>query len=722
LAKPLIIVESPAKAKTIEKFLGRKYRVKASVGHVIDLPKSQLGVDVDDGFKPKYITIRGKTKILNELRAAAKESKEVLLATDPDREGEAIAWHLANALDLGACRCRITFQEITADAVRQAVAQPRQIDVDRVNAQQARRVLDRLVGYKLSPLLWRKVQRGLSAGRVQSVAVRLVVDRELEIRAFVPEEYWSLTAWLTRQQDAPAAAFPARLIAHHGKKIKLGDQAASQAALAGLQGASYRVTKVDRRERRRQPAAPFTTSTLQQEASRRHGFGARRTMQAAQQLYEGLDLGAQGRTGLVTYIRTDSTRVADEAVTQAQHYITSQFGPAYLGKGRRARPTAEGPSIQDAHEAIRPTGIERLPDEVKPFLTGDQYRVYRLIWERFVASQMAAAVFDAVSADIAANDYTFRATGQTVRFPGFQAVYTETREDQPKEDEQDKAILPELAPADLLNLQRLDPKQHFTQPPPRYSEASLVKALEELGIGRPSTYAPIIDTIQQRGYVRQEERRFHPTPLGETVTDLLRNHFPTIVDVNFTAGMEAQLDQVEKGQVDWIALLQQFYGPFAATIEAAETNLERVKVPVEETDVVCDKCGRNMVIRHGRFGPFLACPGFPECRNTKPLVKKVDAHCPLCGGAVLEKKSKRGRKFYGCERYPECTFTSWNKPLAQVCPKCGTFLVQKRSKADGVFYACASEQCDFTAKSLPGLSSGQGEDDAAAAEPADEVS
>jgi len=706
LAKPLIIVESPAKARTIEKFLGRKYKVKASLGHLIDLPKSQLGVDVEQGFAPKYITIRGKTKVLRELQDAAKDAGQVLLATDPDREGEAIAWHLSRALDLDGQACRVTFQEITGDAVRQAVANPRTIDIDRVNAQQARRILDRLVGYELSPLLWRKVQRGLSAGRVQSVAVRLIVDREREIEAFEREEFWSLTAELRQQgpDDGSRRGFPAKLITSGGERIQLVNEEQTQAAVSALDGLAYRVDKVDKRARRRQPPAPFTTSTLQQEASRRHGFGARRTMQAAQQLYEGLDLGQLGRTGLVTYIRTDSTRVAEEAVSQARDYISGTFGADHVGKGRPASTRQRAGAVQDAHEAIRPTSVELSPDKVQPHLTADQNRIYRLVWERFLASQMAAAVFDVVSADISAGKWGFRATGQTLRFAGFMAIYAETREDSEQRDGEDSSsILPPLLAGEALDLIKLEPKQHFTQPPPRYSEASLVKALEELGIGRPSTYAPIIETIQQRNYVREEDRRFEPTPLGTTVTDLLSKQFPDIVDVSFTASMENRLDQVEKGQQDWQELLAGFYGPFKSTLTDAEKNLERVQVPVEETDIPCDKCGKMMVIKHGRFGPFLACPGFPECRNTKPLAKKVaTAQCPRCGGAILEKKSKRGRRFYGCERYPECDFVSWSKPQAQNCPRCGTFLIQKRSAKAGTYYACAGEGCDYQTKTLRG--------------------
>jgi len=674
------------------------------MGHVIDLPKSQLGVDVEQGFAPKYITIRGRAKVLKELQAAAKPAGRVLLATDPDREGEAIAWHLSRALDLDGQPCRISFREVTGAAVKQAVSEPREIDLSLVNAQQARRILDRLVGYELSPLLWRKVQRGLSAGRVQSVAVRLIVDREEEINAFVPEEFWSLTAWVHRPEDEPQRAFAAKLIGKGDAKTPLRTEQEAAAVVQDLEGCDYVVGKVTKRQRRRQPAPAFTTSTLQQEASRRHGFGARRTMRAAQQLYEGMDLGPLGRSGLITYMRTDSTRVSEEAVEQAQSYISQAFGAAYLGKGRRPARQA-GPASQGAHEAIRPTNVAISPDRVGQYLTGDQSRLYKLIWERFVASRMSPAVYDVVSVDITAGEWLFRATGQTVRFAGFLAVYAETREngDEAGADDSD-ALLPELSKGDRLTLARLSPKQHFTQPPPRYSEASLVKTLEERGIGRPSTYAPIIETIQQRNYVHLDEKRFRPTPLGTTVTQLLRDQFPDIVDVGFTANMETRLDSIEKGDEDWLSLLEEFYGPFKQTLLDAEANLARVKVPSEETDIPCDKCGRMMVIKHGRFGPFLACPGFPDCRNAKPMAKRVvAASCPQCGGAILEKKSKRGRRFYGCERYPECDFTSWNKPLPQTCPECDAFLVQKRGGKDGASYACSRRDCSFTTASLRGL-------------------
>lgn len=704
MTRPLIIVESPAKARTIEKFLGRRYRVKASLGHVIDLPKSQLGVDPEHNFAPKYITIRGKTKVLKELQAAAKDSSRVLLATDPDREGEAIAWHLANALGVPPSDCRVEFHEITRDAVRKALERPRGINADKVNAQQARRILDRLVGYKLSPLLWRKVRRGLSAGRVQSVAVKLIVDREVEIRAFEPEEFWTVTAWLYRPEDGPEAAFAGRLHAYQGTKLKVGNQEEAEAIVARLEGCDYVAAKVTRRTRRRRPPPAFTTSSLQQDAARRLGFGARRTMQVAQQLYEGLDLGPLGRTGLITYIRTDSTRVAQEAVDQARDHIRERFGAQYVGRGR-PRAKSANPRAQEAHEAIRPTQAPRTPEEIRGYLSQDQYRLYVLVWQRFIASQMSAAVFDTVSADISAGEYIFRASGQTLRFPGFTAVYRDVRgEDRNGREDDGSAILPDLEEGRRLALRELAPKQHFTQPPARYSEATLVRALEELGIGRPSTYAPIIETIQQRGYVVQEDRRFNPTPLGEAVNGLLEKQFPDIVSVGFTANMEASLDQVERGEQDWLKLLHRFYGPFVETLDKAEKNLQRVKIPTQETDIPCDKCGRMMVIKHGRYGPFLACPGFPECRNTRPLQRRVEAgKCPICGRMLVERKTKRGRKFYGCEGYPECTFISWNKPLPQKCPRCGTFLVQKRDKERGVYYRCGKADCGFETESLNGL-------------------
>ncbi|HEY8347897.1 MAG TPA: type I DNA topoisomerase [Symbiobacteriaceae bacterium] len=702
MSKNLIIVESPAKAKTIEKFLGRQYAVKASMGHVRDLPKSQLGVDVEAGFEPKYITIRGKGEILKDLREAARKADKVYLATDPDREGEAISWHLAHVLNIPSDQpVRIEFHEITKDAIERALKQPRTIDRCRVEAQQARRILDRLVGYKLSPLLWRKVRRGLSAGRVQSVAVRLIVDREAEIRAFQPEEYWSLTARLAT--DAGAAPFEAKYYGTDAGKVELKTEAetcqvmeeALQATRPEGGGESlFRVRSVKRKEKRRNPPFPFTTSSMQQEASRKLGFSVRRTMSVAQQLYEGLPLGEAGHTGLVTYIRTDSTRVAQEAEEAARRFIEQHYGAAFIPTEKREAEKKVGE--QGAHEAIRPTDVTRTPESVKPYLTPDQYRLYRLIWERFVASQMAPAVLDTVTVEIEAGKHLFRASGSTIKFPGFMKIYIESEDEEgPKEEE---ALLPELTEGQLLRLVELVPRQHFTQPPPRYTEAMLVKALEEKGIGRPSTYAPIIETIQLRGYVEKKDKRFVPTELGQVVTEILKEYFPRIVDVTFTAHMEEELDQVEEGQVHWRDVLREFFIPFEATLKEAEEKVGGFEVQDEETDIVCDKCGRRMVIKHGRFGRFLACPGFPECRNTKPLLEETGVTCPVCGqGQIVERRSKKGgRRFYGCSRYPECDFVSWEKPVPVKCPECGAaYLVEKRVKDLGLVHMCKQESCGY---------------------------
>ena len=692
MPKTLIIVESPAKAKTIKKFVGRDYAVEASMGHVRDLPKSQLGVDIDDHFTPRYITIRGKGKLIERLRQQARQAERVLLATDPDREGEAISWHLCQLLDIDQdSPCRIVFHEITREAVRRALKEPRPIDENLVDAQQARRVLDRLVGYKLSPLLWRKVRRGLSAGRVQSVAVRLVVDREEEIEAFTPEEYWTLTAELERERDG--ARFAARYHGDAEGRKDLPDRQAVDRLLADLEGREFRVLGVERKERRRSPAPPFTTSTLQQEASRKLGFSVRRTMRVAQELYEGIELKGEGAVGLVTYIRTDSTRIADQALDEAAAYIARRFGDEYSVPRKQAgRRQAQA---QDAHEAIRPTSVWREPDAIKDDLTRDQYRLYRLIWERFVASQMAPAVLDTVTVEIGAGPHRFRATGSTVKFPGFMQLYVEGRDEgEPEGDEPGEAILPDLAEGEVLAVRELHPEQHFTQPPPRYTEAMLVRALEEKGIGRPSTYAPIIETIQERGYVVKEDRRFRPTELGRLVTDLLKQYFPDIVDVEFTARMEADLDRIEEGERHWEDVLRDFYGPFSETLARAERQIQRVSLPVEETDEICEKCGRRMVIKHGRYGRFLACPGFPECRNTRPLLEKTGARCPRCGGEIVQRRSRRGRTFYGCSNYPECDFTTWDRPTAETCPECGTFLVEKRSR-QGVRLVCANPACTY---------------------------
>lgn len=702
MSKNLIIVESPAKAKTIEKFLGRKYTVKASMGHVRDLPKSQLGVNVEADFEPKYITIRGKGDVLKELRDAAKKADKVFLATDPDREGEAISWHLAHVLNIPHDQpVRIEFHEITKDAIQRAIKNPRTIDRCRVDAQQARRILDRLVGYKLSPLLWRKVRRGLSAGRVQSVAVRLIVDREAEIQAFQPEEYWSLTARLAA--DGAGAPFEAKFYGTDEGKVELKNEAQTRQVMeAALRGAGagasgevlFQVRTVKRKEKRRNPAFPFTTSSLQQEASRKLGFTVRRTMSVAQQLYEGLELGEAGHTGLVTYIRTDSTRIAVEAEEAARQFIQEQYGPAFIPAEKREAEKRAGE--QGAHEAIRPTDVTRTPESIKPYVTPDQYRLYKLIWDRFVASQMAPAVLDTVSVEIAAGDQLFRASGSTIKFPGFMKIYIEGEDEEGPKDEE--GLLPDLTEGQMLRLVELVPKQHFTQPPPRYTEAMLVRTLEEKGIGRPSTYAPIIETIQARGYVEKKDKRFVPTELGQVVTEILREYFPSIIDVAFTAHMEEELDQVEEGDVHWKEVLREFYGPFEATLKEAEEKVGGFELPDEETDVPCEKCGRMMVIKHGRFGRFLACPGFPECRNTKPLLEETGVTCPACGqGMVVERKSKKGgRRFYGCSRYPECDFVSWEKPVAEQCPNCGaSYLVEKRLKDVGLVHMCKQEGCDY---------------------------
>lgn len=686
MSKSLVIVESPAKARTITKFLGVGYTVKASQGHVRDLPKSKLGVDVEDRYEPHYTTIKDKKDIVRELKGAVEKASGVLLATDPDREGEAISWHLTQVLGIDPAKpCRIEFNEITQVAVKGALQKPRPIDMDRVMAQQARRVLDRLVGYKLSPLLWKKVRSGLSAGRVQSVVVRLICDREKEIEGHVAKEYWSIAAHLRSQGGS--YEFSAKLALRAGKRLEIGSSDEVGAILRDLDGATYKVVKVTRKERRRNPAPPFTTSTMQQEASRRFGFGARKTMSIAQQLYEGLQLGDQGSVGLVTYIRTDSVRVASEAEHAARSFIGEKYGKDYLpDRPRRYRARA---TSQDAHEAIRPTSMDRLPDDVKPHLTRDQYRLYRLIWERFVASQMEPAVLDVMSVDVAAKDYVFRASGSRVKFAGFTVLYQEGT-DNGKEDE---TYLPEVREGEELTCVGLDPAQHFTEPPPRYTEATLVKALEENGIGRPSTYAPIIDTVLKRGYVILEEKRFRPTQLGFVVVDVLKQVYPKVVDVAFTAGMENQLDEIARGELEWVKVLDEFYVPFQETVSAAEEGMGRVKIPEEVTDEICPKCGRRLVVRHGRFGTFLGCQGYPECTFTKKTTRSVGVACPECGAEIVERKTKKGRKFYGCSKYPDCRFTTWYAPVKQTCPKCGAFLVRRGGKSG--YLTCVKETCDY---------------------------
>lgn len=685
MADSLVIVESPSKAKTIGKYLGSKFIVKASMGHVRDLPKSQIGVEVENDFNPKYITIRGKGSILKELKDARKKVKKVYLAADPDREGEAIAWHLAHALELDDTEdCRVVFNEITKQAVKDAFKTPRKINMDLVNAQQARRILDRLVGYKISPLLWKKVKKGLSAGRVQSVAVKIILDRENEIDDFVPEEYWSITAKLT----ADGNPFEAKFHQLNGAKTELGSEAEVQAILKQIENADFTVKEVKEKERSRNPSAPFTTSSLQQEAARKLNFRASKTMSVAQQLYEGVDLGKEGTVGLITYMRTDSTRIAASAQEEAKEYIIGKYGEAFAPETPRNY-SKKAANAQDAHEAIRPTSILRDPDSIKSFMSRDQFRLYKLVWERFVASQMSSAILDTLSVDIAAGDTIFRAAGSKVRFQGFMKVYVEGNDDGTTEEDR---LLPPLKSGDLLEKQEIEPKQHFTQPPPRYTEARLVRTLEELGIGRPSTYAPTLETIQKRGYVAIEEKKFMPTELGELVIEQMEEFFPEILNVEFTANMEGDLDHVEEGSEDWVKVLAEFYESFEKRLEFAEEEMKEIEIEDEVSDEICEKCGKPLVYKLGRFGKFLACSGFPDCRNTKPIIKDIGVTCPKCKeGHVVERRSKKGRIFYGCDKYPECDFVSWDKPSAKPCPSCGSLMIEKRNK-QGTRLQCTS--CD----------------------------
>lgn len=686
----LVIVESPAKAKTIKRYLGSKYEVKASMGHVRDLPKSQMGIDVADHFKPRYITIRGKGQVLKDLKSAAKKAKKVYLAADPDREGEAIAWHLAHSLNIDDhSDCRVVFNEITKPAIRDAFKKPRKINMDLVDAQQARRILDRLVGYNISPLLWKKVKKGLSAGRVQSVALRLIIERENEIKAFKPEEYWSIEGQFHVNEET----FSADFYGIDGKKKVPKTRDEVDAVLARLTNDHFQVTHVQKKERMRYPIAPFITSSLQQEAGRKLNFRARKTMMIAQQLYEGITLGKHGSTGLITYMRTDSTRISDVAKAEAKEYILQNFGEKYLG----TRPVKQnkGENVQDAHEAIRPTAIVRSPKEIKDYLSRDQFRLYKLIWERFVASQMAPAVLDTVRADLVQNGVTFRATGSKIKFNGFMKVYIEGSDDQKTTGTGagKEKYLPELTDGMDAIKDKADPKQHFTSPPPRYTEASLVHKMEEIGIGRPSTYAPTIDTIQRRNYVSMDAKRFVPTELGEIVLKLIVEFFPEIINIDFTAQMETDLDEVEEGKKNWIALVDHFYQPFAKRLTKAEKEMESVTIKDEPSGIICEKCGHEMVYKIGRFGKFLACSNFPACRNTKPILKKTGVPCPKCGkGEVVERRSKKRRIFYGCDRYPECDFVSWDKPIQRQCPKCGSYLVEKKSK-NGKIVQCP--KCDY---------------------------
>jgi DNA topoisomerase-1 len=683
LADNLVIVESPAKAKTIEKYLGKKYKVIASMGHVRDLPRSQMGVDVDDNFEPKYITIRGKGPVVKELKKHAKKAKKVFLASDPDREGEAIAWHLSNILELEDSKeNRVVFNEITKDAVKESFKHPRDIEMDLVDAQQARRILDRLVGYNISPVLWKKVKKGLSAGRVQSVALRLVIDRENEIHNFKPEEYWTIEGEFRYQKSK----FTAKFLHYKNKPFKLQNKDDVNKVTAKLDGDQFEITNVNKKEKTRNPAQPFTTSTLQQEAARKLNFKARKTMMIAQQLYEGIDLKRQGTVGLITYMRTDSTRISDAAKNEAKSYITENYGSNYVSKRQAKGKQGD----QDAHEAIRPTSAMRTPNEMKSYLSRDQHRLYKLIWERFVASQMAPAILDTVALDVTQNDIKFRANGQTIKFKGFMTLYVEAKDDK-ENDKENK--LPNLKEGDKVTATQIEPAQHFTQPPPRYTEARLVKTLEELKIGRPSTYAPTIDTIQKRNYVKLDSKRFVPTELGEIVYEQVKEYFPEIIDVEFTVNMETLLDKIAEGDMKWRKVIDDFYNSFKLDVARAEKEMEKIEIKDEPAGEDCEVCGSPMVIKMGRYGKFMACSNFPDCRNTKAIVKTIGVTCPTCKkGDVVERKSKKNRIFYGCSNYPECDFISWDKPIGRDCPKCEHYLVEKK-KGRSSQVVCSN--CDY---------------------------
>lgn len=682
----LVIVESPSKAKTIEKYLGKKYKVVASMGHVRDLPKSQMGIEVKNNFTPKYITIRGKGPVLKDLKSAAKKAKKVYLAADPDREGEAIAWHLANTLNVDVeSDCRVVFNEITKDAIKESFKHPRAINMDLVDAQQARRILDRLVGYNISPLLWKKVKKGLSAGRVQSVAVRLIIEREREIQNFEPEEFWTIKTEFVKGKDT----FEASFYGVDGEKVQLTNETQVNEIIEQMKDNAFSVENVTRKERKRNPALPFTTSSLQQEAARKLNMRAKKTMMLAQQLYEGIDLGKQGTVGLITYMRTDSTRISETAQTEARTYITEAYGTEYIGIEKKKE--TKKSNAQDAHEAIRPTSVMRKPEELKSFLGRDQLRLYKLIWERFVASQMASAIMDTVTARLINNNVQFRASGSVVKFPGFMKVYVESKDD--GAEEKDK-MLPPLEVGETVFSKDLEPKQHFTQPPPRYTEARLVRTLEELGIGRPSTYVPTLETIQKRGYVGLDNKRFVPTELGEIVIELILEFFPEIINIEFTANMEQSLDEVEEGNANWVKIVDDFYVGFEPRLEKAEKEMREVEIKDEPAGEDCELCNHPMVFKMGKYGKFMACSNFPDCRNTKPIVKEIGVTCPKCDkGQIIERRSnKKKRLFYGCGTYPECDFVSWDKPIGRKCPKCEGMLVEKKLKK-GVQVQCIS--CDY---------------------------
>ena len=686
--KKLLIVESPAKAGTIKKYLGKDYTVMASMGHIIDLPKSNMGVDLENDFEPRYITIRGKGPLLTQLKKEAKKSDVVYLATDPDREGEAISWHLAGALGIDPeSPCRVTFNEITKTAVKAAIKEPRPIDMDLVDAQQARRVLDRIVGYTISPILWEKVKRGLSAGRVQSVATRLICDREEEIENFTPQEYWSIETVLNDPKSKKD--FTAKYYGEKNKEVKLENAEQTKKVTDSLKKAEFKVEKVKRGQQKRNPQPPFTTSTLQQEASRKYNFQAAKTMQIAQTLYEGINLGGKiGTIGLITYMRTDSLRIADDAQKEAIAYLTENYGKEYVSpKQYKTKKSA-----QDAHEAIRPTSINIKPIEIKDKLTNDQYRLYKLIWERFAASQMASAVYDTMQVTLDANGHTFKASGSNVKFKGYMTVYVEATDN----DDKKEKMLPPLEEGQSVKLKSLEEKQHFTQPPARYSDATLIRELEENGIGRPSTYAPTISTIVSRGYVARSKRQLVPTELGFVTDEIMKNNFSKIVDVEFTAGMEEELDEVEDGDIQWKNVIREFYPPFKDNLEKAQTNIEKIKIKDEESDIVCDKCGRKMVYKLSKFGKFLACPGYPECKNTMAIREGTGAECPKCGGEILVRRSRKGKTYYACEKLPKCDFMAWDMPLKEKCPQCGGLLLKKNGRSGKIY--CLNEDCKYERK------------------------
>ncbi len=688
--KYLVIVESPSKAKTIQKYLGKNYTVEASMGHIRDLPKSKMGIDFENNFEPKYLTIRGKTDLIKKLKKEIKNSDKVYLATDPDREGEAISWHLITALDIPEkLATRVVFNEITKDAVKNAIKHPRDIDKDLVDAQQARRVLDRIVGYSISPLLWRKIKKGLSAGRVQSVVLKLICDRELEIEKFEPKEFWNITASLGHK--GTRAAFKAKFYGDKKKKITLENEKQTKEVLDAIENEQFAVESIKKSAKKRMPTPPFITSTMQQEATRKLGFTSLKTMSVAQQLYEGIEVKGMGAVGLITYMRTDSTRIADEAKTAAREYIINRWGEEYTPL--KPREYSNKKNAQDAHEAIRPSVIALAPDDIKTSLTNDQYKLYKLIWERFMASQMKEADIENTTVNISAGDYIFKATGTVVLFNGFMVLYTEGKD---VEDEEKEQKLPAMAEGDELIKKKIESKQNFTKPPARYTEATLIKTMEEQGIGRPSTYAPTISTITARHYVEKEKKMLFPTDLGKIVNELMSENFKDIVDVGFTADMEQKLDKVEAGERKWVDVIREFYIPFEKTLEVADKNIEHVNIEPEVTDILCEKCGRNMVIREGKYGKFLACPGYPQCRNAKPIRVEIGVKCPKCGGEILERKTKKGAKYFGCENYPECDFTSWDLPTNEKCPECGKMLLLKSiNRRITKVKVCIDENCSF---------------------------